>query len=203
VKPDRVFVEQGSQRSRVFYGRYERLANSQTGEFDMPAELRADASLIKELAVEGEHYFIESRMMPTPKPNVGDSEWDIANNSGSYTLRVAIFYPQAGFSDWKLAAAEYCKELRDRGHPAYYRHGDFSSEVCVGSFGDDALVKTRKQGVLVTVPGPDVQTLQAKENFRYELWNMKTLADAGDSRLMRASHVVPVREETGEVWAAR
>jgi hypothetical protein len=203
IQPDKVFTLHEPGRSRLYYGRYRRKADKTTGEFDMPTELRADNRMIKELAVDGEHFFLESRMMPAPQPHVGDPAWDIRNNPGQFTLRVAIFYPEGDFDEWKLAAAEYCRELRERGYEAYYRHGDFSSEVCVGSFGSDALLKSRKQGVLVTLPGPEVQKLQAKENLRYELWNLKTLADASNRRLLRASRVVPVDEDEERAWAGR
>jgi hypothetical protein len=196
IKSKGVYVRHDENRSRVYYGRYFRRADKETGKLDMPEEMRTDRALIKDLTVDGSRFFVESRIMPFPTPDVGEPAWELRRNPGLYTLRIALFYNEPGFTERKKAAAAYCDELRSRGHEAYYRHGDITSEVYVGSFGEDALVEGRRSGVLVSLPGAEVQALQEKETFRYELWNLKTLSSKeGGKKVVRASRVVPVSDD--------
>jgi hypothetical protein len=193
---NQVSVVHDSERSRIYYGRYWRAGDKNTGKFAMPRELIMDRLLIKDLTFNGDRYFLESRIMPEPTPDVGNPNWRLDRNPGVYTLRIALFFSEPGFTKRREAAAAYCEELRNKGHEAYYRHGDFTSEVFVGSFGEDALYEARKSGVLVSLPSPEVQALQEKETFRFELWNLKTLASQeGRQRSVRASRVLPVRDE--------
>ena len=86
--------------------------------------------------------------------------------------------------------------LRKKGYSAWFHHGDARSTVFVGSFGENALLQQRRQGVLVNMPNAEVQALQARESFRYELWNMKARSSAyGEKRLARPSQLVRVHEE--------
>ncbi len=206
IRPADVRVVHSEEHSRIYYGSYWRTADKQTGDLKVPDEMKRDMRLIKDLAVDGERFFYEARVLPAPTPDVGDPKWRLRNNPGEYTLRVAIFYNEPGFNERKKAAAEYCRELRERGYEAYYRHGDITSEVYVGSFGPDALVEKRQYGVLMNVPGPAVRALQRKENFMFELWNMKGRSQKTEGgKLMRSSRVVPVkgaaqRDSREEPW---
>ncbi len=211
--PNGVFVTHETSRSRVYYGKYYRRPVPGTGKFDLPAEMQRDAALVKDLTVDGGRFFLESRPVPYPTPDVGNPNWQLKNNPATYALRIALFYDEPGFLERKKAAAAYCAELREKGYDAYYRHSDFVSEVFVGEFGPDALVDSRKMGVAVKVNGPEVRSLQFQERgrFRYELWNMKLRSIAGPTtydydpesddpetdgrgRLVVLSRLFPVRE---------
>ena len=199
VVPGEVLVKHDDDASRVYYGSYWRREVDATGKLNVPPKMAADMELVKTLAgPAGGRFFYEARVVPYPTPDVGNPEWQLANNPGVYTLRVAIFYNEGKMTERKKYAADYCAELRNRGYEAYYRHGEITSEVYVGSFSEDALIRTRRSGVAVYVPSPKVQALQRKENFMYELWNMKVFSSAGKSaRHRRASHVVRVSEALG------
>jgi hypothetical protein len=193
VDPAKVKVVNEDDKSRLYYGNYYRTPDKRTGKLRIPSEMRADMEMIKNLAVNGQRFFYESRVLPAPTPDVGEPEWRIENNPGVYTLRIALFYNEPGFSERKKAAAAYCRELREKGYEAWYHHGDITSEVFVGSFPEDALIQRRKSGVLINEPGPTIRALQARENFRFELWNLKTRRKgSGSGQLVRASRVVSV-----------
>lgn len=213
IDPREVRVAHELDRSRIYYGKYLRTPDAETGKFVIPEAMRRDAALIKDLSSnEGGRFFYDSRPVPVPTPDVGREEWKLENNPGTYSLRVAIFFDEPGFYKRKEAAAAYCGELRERGHEAWYRHTEFVSEVFVGSFGPDALVQGRKSGIVVYLNSAEVQQLQAREGgrFQYELWNMKmrTLG-SGDSasavggraggpeagRIFYLSRLFPVHEE--------
>lgn len=197
VDAKEVFTRHDETRSRLYYGKYWRTGDKRSGQFDRPRKMLRDVKLIKDLAVDGNRYFVESRLMPYPTADVGNPEWQLRRNPGFYTLRIAIFFPEPGFEDFKQAAADYCEELRKLGHEAYYRHGDFTSEVFVGSLSRDALIQRRISGVMAAVPGPEAVALQRNPLFRYELHNGKTLAPkGGGQQLARASRVVPVHDDS-------
>ncbi len=196
IVPVRVHVHNGRKVSYVCYGQYYRTADRETGHYDIPPELRDDKAAI--LMQGGMGLSLDARVIPYPTPDVGKDEWELDNNPGAYTLRVAIFYREPGFRGRKKAAAAYCGELRRKGYEAYYRHGELTSEVFVGSFGEDAQIPRRKYGVLFYEPSPAVQELQNKETFQCELWNMKVRSSKqGEGRVVVPSKLVSVRREMG------
>lgn len=203
IQPDDVFIKHDDDGSRVYYGSYTRREVDASGRLDIPPKMARDVALVKDLAgPRGGRFFYESRIVPYPTPDVGHPEWELSNNNGVYTLRIAIFYNEGKMTDRKKYAAEYVDELRARSYEAYYRHGEITSEVYVGSFGENAQVKGRRSGVAVFVPSPAVQALQRKENFMYELWNMKVFSATSEQargRARRASKVVRVSEALGNL----
>lgn len=199
VRASDVQLDHGPERSRINYGRYMRYPHRRTGKLSAPSKMVKDLKLIRDLAgPEGGRFFFDARLTPAPTPDVGNPDWHLRNNRGAYTLRVAIFFREGEMTEPKVYAAKYCEELREKGYDAYYRHGDFTSEVYVGSFGEDAQVVGRKSGVVVYTPSVEVQRLQRKENFLYELWNMKVWGSQTEvGRARRASRLVRVDEEVG------
>jgi len=214
IKPRQVFVQHEPRRSVVYYGKYLRTPEGNTGKFDIPKDMQADAALIKTLTTnEGGRFFFDSRPVPVPTPDPGPPEWALRNCPGTYSLRIAIFFDEPGFYQRKDAAVAYCQELRQKGYDAWYRHSEFVSEVFVGTFGPEARVRGRKSGVVAFLNGPEVQKLQLKEQgrFQYELWNMKMRsqnalpdrrasrsagADADSrKRVVYLSRLFPVRDE--------
>lgn len=203
IRPKEVLVKNDPDASRVYYGSYWREEVDAAGRLNVPPKMTQDMAMIKTLSgPAGERFFYEARVVPYPTPNVGHPEWELSNNPGVFTLRIAIFYNEGKMKERKKYAADYCAELRKRGHEAYYRHGEITSEVYVGSFGEDAQIKGRRSGVAVFLPSPEVQALQRKENFMYELWNMKVFSASSSesrSRSRRASRLLRVTEALGEI----
>ena len=192
--PERVFVFNGRNKSQVCYGHYYRKGDKRTGTFETPGELAEDKTMV--LRQGGDDFLFEARVIPVPMPDAGKPQWELSNNPGQYSLRVALFYREPGFSRRKQAAAAYCEELREKGYEAWYRHGELTSEVFVGSFGEDARVPCRKFGVLYYAPSEEVTALQNKENFLYELWNMKAWSSKeGQGRRIRSSKLFNVHDE--------
>lgn len=215
IEAGKVFVRNDSAGSVVYYGKYLRTPDGDTGKFKIPLEMQRDAIMIKELtANEGGRFFFDSRPVPIPTPDPGPPEWQLANNPGTYSLRIAVFFDEPGFYKRKEAAVALCQELREKNYASYYRHSEFVSEVFVGQFGPEARVRGRKSGVVAFLNSTEVQQLQRCENgqFAYELWNMKmrTLKSASgqsnqpmstgpDRRVVYLSRLFPVHEDLDTV----
>ncbi|MCH7526836.1 MAG: hypothetical protein IID39_05315 [Planctomycetes bacterium] len=187
VRTDEVYVRHDDDASTVYYGRYERRIDSRTGARKISDVLRADMKLIQTLVDDrGRRLFIGARMVPEPLPNVGPPEWNLTKADGEYTLQVAVFFRDENILDHKQVAVDYCAALRKKGYQAYYHHGDASSVVTVGLFGEDAVSEERSKVRYIQVPGEDgpetrsitvrgysdeVLALQRKESFAYNLTN--------------------------------
>ena len=156
--------------SRLYYGRYFRRLDPKTGKRPIPRRLQEDLTFIKQLGAGPEQYlFLGAMMVPLPVADVGDPDWELSRNPGVYSLQVAVFEPTDHFWNFKQAAADYCAVLRKEGHEAYYHHGRATSEVTVGSFGEDALI-TPERGL--PWYAPDVLKLQGSDElFQYNLLN--------------------------------
>ena len=180
LRPDLVTVQHDNDRSRVFYGSYELkyVEAKVDGEryaqgdviIDISSEVKTDLDFIRKLAIGDQYPFFLARPIPQPRPDVGPEEWDLRNARGLYTLHVGVTYPTPSLHDYKAAAVEWVKDLRGRGHEAYYYHDPDKAEtsICVGTFGDDALVDT---GDGRTGYSPAVKALRGKEELKYNLEN--------------------------------
>ncbi|GMU34223.1 MAG: hypothetical protein HS101_07370 [Planctomycetia bacterium] len=180
LRPDLVTVQHDKDRSRVFYGSYELkyVEAKVDGEryaqgdviVDISSEVKTDLDFIRKLAIGDQYPFFSARPIPQPRPDVGPTEWDLRNARGFYTLHVGVTYPTPSLHDYKAAAVEWVKDLRDRGHEAYYYHDPDKAEtsICVGTFGEDALVDT---GDGRTGYSPAVKALRGKEELKYNLEN--------------------------------
>jgi hypothetical protein len=198
-----VQIEHGDKQSTVYYGTYYRRIDRQTQRLEVTEAMNRDMRLIKELGVPGQgHYFADAKFVPAPTPDMGNPAWSLERATGVYSLRVALFANEPGFYDRKKAAAEYAALLREKGFPAFYLHGPIHSEVFVGEFGEDAVtpVSARnpagKPGVVgFDVLSPEVRALQAKENFAYELLNLRKRGEKiGDKTVYTASQLMRVRD---------
>jgi hypothetical protein len=169
--------------------------------------MNKDMRLVKQLGVPGRgHYFNQAKFVPMPSPDVGNPEWSLARANGVYTLRIGVFYNEPGFYERKEAAAEYAKALREKGHPAFYRHGLINSEVFVGEFGADAVKPYQSRGagglIAMDMASDEVRALQAQENFRYELWNLRRrVENIGGKQISAGSQLVPIHEpQETDAW---
>lgn len=191
LRSDEVRVLQADDRSRIFYGSYDlQYVEAQVdgqgharGDIiiDLTSEVRTDLDFIRKLAMGDRYPFFAARPIPEPSPDVGPPEWNLKNARGVYTLNVGVTYPTATMHDYKTAAVEWVKDLRGRGHEAYYYHDPNSakSSICVGTFGEDALVDT---GDGRTGYSDAVRRLREREEeFKFNLENgYKTFRIAAD-----------------------
>jgi hypothetical protein len=180
VKAEAVRVEHGEGKSRVLYGSYSlKYVRAKTNKdtqiegetvVELSEEIKRDLKLIRGLAMGEEFPFFSARPIPQPAPDVGPPEWDLRNARGAYTLNVGVTYNTPTLHNHREAAVEWVRALREQGYEAYYYHAPDGTKtsICVGTFGDDALVA-----------GPDgrsqyseaVQTLRNQGDFQYNLEN--------------------------------
>jgi len=177
---DQVWVEKGKKRSRVFYGVYRlRYVEAQTDQADhlkgdliiqLSDQIKHDLEFIRRLAIGQEHPFFSARPIRKPIPDVGPAKWNLQNATGVYTLNVGVTYNTATLHNYKEAAVEWVRDLRARGYDAYYYHDPDKpqSSICVGTFGDDALVRDARGR---TGYGPAVKALQRKARFKFNMEN--------------------------------
>ncbi len=138
-------LEERGEMSRLYYGKYYRKTNAQTGRRSTPKKMESDLAFLRTLAdAQGKYFFLRARKVRYPTPNVGREEWDLSEAMGAYTLQVGIFEPTDNFFEYKQAAAQFCQQLRSRGFEAYYHHTEAGSTVSVGSFGEDAVIEQRQ-----------------------------------------------------------
>lgn len=154
---------------RLYYGTYYRKTDPKSGKQSTPKQLTEDMKLIKQLGAGGQLFFLRALTVRMPTSNVGDPRWRLSDAPGLYSLQVGVFEPTDEFLEFKQAAADYCKLLRERGYEAYYHHTDAASMVTVGSFGEEALIPQQGKPPIYS---PKVTALQnADELLKYNLLN--------------------------------
>lgn len=153
LRSNDIWVEHSENHSCVFYGNY-KLRYFQTkvdGESHVEGdviiklnnEIKRDMRYIKTLAFGDKYPFFSARAIAKPIRDVGPSEWDLRNAKGAYSLHVGITYNTPNLQNYKQAAIEWVKDLRRRGHEAYYYHDPDKPQtsICVGTFGEDAVTE--------------------------------------------------------------
>lgn len=179
LRADKVRVEEKAGESRIYYGEYSlkyaeaKVASAEHAKGDIYIVLndaiKKDLEFVKTLALGEKYPFFSARPIPKPEEDTGPPEWDLRTAKGVYTLNVGVTYPTPELHNYKQAAVEWVKALRDEGYEAYYYHSpdQARSSICVGTFGDDALVQTPKGSRYSDA----VHALRGKADFRYNLEN--------------------------------
>lgn len=190
LNPGAVSILSEKDRSRVIYGSYELKYVRSGGDVvvEQSKQLRDDITYIKHLAAGDTHPFLTARATPQPTDDVGPPEWNLANAKGYYTLHVGVTYPTPELRDHKGAAVEWVRTLRQDGYEAYYYHDPDSakSDICVGTFGPDAMV-TERNGT--THYSEAVLRLQSRGDLR---WNLEN-----GHKVWRTTG--PMRDKTGKI----
>lgn len=170
INPDEVRVTNNTDGyARLYYGSYIRRTHPKTGRRSMSRQMRAGLDLVKQLGDDaGRRYFLQALPARMPTPDVGNPEWALGDVQAECSLQVAVFEPTDRFHEYKRAAAEFCKLLRDQGYEAYYHHTPACSMVTVGAFGPDAVI-TQPGGR--TYYSTEVQALQHHELLKHNLLN--------------------------------
>ncbi len=195
-----VFVQHGERASRVYYGAYAlkyaeaRVEDDNRVQGDVlpqfTDQINRDLSFIRSLSLDGQYPFFSARRIPRPIPDEGPPEWNLRNAKGVYTLHVGVTYSTPGLQNYKQAAVEWVRDLRNRGYEAYYYHDPDKpqSDICVGTFGESAvtvhqIAKSRDEVEVKTEYSPEVTALQSKEELCWNLENgVKVFRSARDPR---------------------
>lgn len=197
IRPDDVLVRDESDGfTRLYYGTYYRRTNPKSGKRSMPAKMRQDVDLIRQLGTgSGTPYFLQAMPVRMPTPDVGNPQWALGDVPATYSLQVAVFEPTDDFWEYKEAAAKYCELLREKGHEAYYHHGSACSMVTVGAFGPDAVI-TRPDGR--TYYSSKVLALQRDRLLKYNLLNGRVyrVRDGSGASVPVSSQLVEIPHRT-------
>ena len=191
--------------ARLYYGDYRWPSIKDGKPAPMPKAMRDDLTMLRQLGDSAGHrYFLRAVPVRKPTPDVGNPQWSLTNAKGVYTLQVAVFEPTDDFAEYKEAAAEFCKLLREKGYEAYYYHTAASSLVTVGAFGPDAVIKPPadvahreyiKSGTMVLpVYSGEVLALQGHELLKYNLHNggVRYTRSPNGSRVPELSQLVEI-----------
>lgn len=130
---ENIFIVNKTNHSALYWGKYR-----------TPKAAQANLKLAKSYHTSaGIPLFAKSIIMPLPGKQIGPGEWNLANATGKHTVIVAVFYnvSEADYVGRKRFAVQYCKQLRDEGFEAYYRHGPAKSFITIGAFGASAVEK--------------------------------------------------------------
>ena len=126
--------------SKVFYGRYRREYDVETGQTSFKPDHRGDLRTIRGLTLGpgGSRPFAMAlaELLPVPSAH---PEWDLSRQSGYWSLHVAVFYNEGRMNQRRTVAEEYCAELRREGRQAFFHHASVKSSVCIGLFAESAL----------------------------------------------------------------
>lgn len=162
--------DSNNQISRLYYGSYRRRVDPDTGRRDLPTQLRRDLQLIQNLGDDqNRRFFATARTVLLVRPTrSGNPDWELTGTEGSYSLQIAVFYPEAGFSEPRRAAVELVAELREEGVEAYYYHGDVQSMVTVGSFDESALIPTESGTPMLSAKVRALQASDPRFKHNYE-----------------------------------
>lgn len=190
LDPGLIEVRHDDDRSRVNYGVYPiKFAETKTGVFSKEVDdskavlsdrIRGELEFIRKLAIRDQYPFIHARAIPIIQEVKGPSAWDLGRAPGKYSLHVGVTYATPNLKNYREAALEWVKVLREAGHEAYYYDDPDEPRVsiCVGSFGPDA-VRTKlvtdpktNQEVPIQVYAQAVNDLRKQDpSFEYNLEN--------------------------------
>ena len=134
-----LFIVHQDTHSLLYWGKYRTVADarpnlSKAKEYVTPAKIKV---------------FAKAMIVPLPgKEDPGPPEWNLANAPKHYVYTVlrAAFYdvPEADYVGRRQYAVDYCRQLRQQGVPAYFKHDSAQSIVTIGLFEQAAVTLVRK-----------------------------------------------------------
>jgi hypothetical protein len=145
--------------------------------YDNFGDARSRLSEIRQITTaKGTQPFRRAIIVPVPGQDIGPDKWNLAHvDRGMYTLLVGKWQNSPGddFYRRKEWAVRHCKRLRDKGHPAYFYHGQSESLVTVGIFDYRAVEMVEQDGKKrPVIVDPRVEKLRrSNEQFQYMLVN--------------------------------
>ena len=165
-----LWIEDKDDTVSVYHGRF-------TSATD-PA-IRSALTKIQDVRIDDEKPFAEARLVPL----LGDGRmiadpFDLRQFIGYYSLRIG-FYDANYDGDFRAAAEEAVRTLREEGEEAYYYHGPFRSIITIGVFSyDQAFVSAGTHDTYA----PQIRELQKR--YPYNLGNGVTLIQKQDGKII-------------------
>jgi hypothetical protein len=156
-----LWIEDLGGIATVYHGRYTKASD--------PA-IRRDLKKVQQAELDGKKPFANSK--PVPLAGGGQiitDPYDLRQFIGYYSLQIG-FYDEAFGKDFRQAAEQAVRVLREDGYDAYYYHGPFRSIITIGIFSyEQAFVTVGTHDTYA----PQIRELQKK--FPYNLGNGVTL----------------------------
>ena len=130
---------------------------------------------VQQIQIDGVQPFIESQLVPLVGQGRAIADpFDLRQFIGYYSLQIG-FYDAAYNGDFREAAEQAIRVLREDGHDAYYYHGPYRSILAIGVFSyEQAFVRA---GATDTY-APQIRELQ--KQFPYNLGNGSTIIQKKD-----------------------
>ncbi len=127
---------------------------------------------IRQFAIDGRQPFRSAAILPlTGRENQSSvNPYDLKPYVGFFTLQIGFYDEQYG-PDFRQAAEEAVRILREDGEEAYFYHGPIRSLITIGLFTYDDFVKVGNTEAY----GPRIKKLQ--EEYPYNLGNGRTLIE--------------------------
>jgi len=203
---DQWYVIHSADESDLFFGFYS--TDDDRAQTDESKRALADQLKLAAMVDEdARKMFAQVLFVPINPPDPpAPKEWDVMNNSGFWTLQIAVFRdsPQR-----KQAAIDTVRQARAQGVEAYFHHGDLMSFVYVGSWPRDAVKEQSEKSAksddpnqpLVVLSGP----IAGAENAQFQTKDgrkMKVLMpklEILDPGLKQTAEQYPYTEVNGEV----
>jgi len=193
-----MFVVHEDGISRLYLGKY---ATPDNANWDLKKAQRFKLS-------DGYRPFARATIVAIPSSLIGPPEHDLTRTGGDVTLVIAKFYdvPEANYFGREPYAIEYCQQLRDEGHPAYYCHVGINSYVTVGSFPQSAYrMKKDERGRPTTdvYYAPELKALMDRfpllsVNGRVEYRVMRNPRTGHEERRAASSYIMEVPKRPGD-----
>jgi hypothetical protein len=164
---DDAWVEDASGTATVYFGRYT-AANSEAA--------RSALKQIHSIEFDGQFPYAHAVIVSlTVEGRPALDPWDLRQFVGSLTLQIG-FYDSQFDGDFRKAAEQAVRVLREEGHEAYYYHGEHRSLVTIGLFSESDFERAGNTEVY----GPRIKDLQKK--FPFNLGNGLTLHEKLNGR---------------------
>ncbi len=185
------------QSSRLYYGKYRRRRHPKTNRLDTSKRLRDDMFIIFNLADDqNRRMFGSARAVRYIQPEgLALRQWALTNAPGSYSLQIAVFYPEGEFTQSRSAATQLVAELRGEGHEAYYHHGDVMTMVTIGSFDESAVIERTDGTVYLSEEVLRLQASDPRFEHNYEngrVINRKIGSTRGTTKFSNHSFLVRI-----------
>jgi hypothetical protein len=125
-----IYLVHEESATKVFRGPYESKSQAE----------RAMKTTRKHYDAGGVPPFLRATVVYLPPDDLGPKQWRLINKTENvrYTLLVAEYFNEGGFEEREQYAIDYCRELREKGHEAFYFHDASRSYVTVGDFPEEA-----------------------------------------------------------------
>ncbi|MEQ9453667.1 MAG: hypothetical protein RLN76_03615 [Phycisphaeraceae bacterium] len=160
---DPVWMEDLMGRATIFAGRFDSRTSRST---------RRTVDRVTDAEIEGVKVFAKARAVPVAGGRIPVTDpYNLAGYPGRYSLQIAA-YDRAFGDNFRKAAEEAVKTLRQDDHEAYYFHGPHLSLVTIGIFEDMDFANTPEgfRGY-----GPRIRAIQ--EVFPYNSLNGLTIQE--------------------------